>query len=138
MDDRRIPDLPEALLGQQRKFVDRRKRKDWVVRSVTIVAALGWILALTALLLIDRASPAQEDFITRFLNVSVVSYWDTALLRGAFAAIIASFIICVVGLILNATRQRRKTDRYNKLLIALSIASVVMLVLYLVFFSGYL
>ena len=130
--------LPIDPQGQSRKFVERRKKKDWVVQSVTVVTVLGWIGAFIALLLIDRASPAQENFITRFLDVNVVSFWNTALLRGAFIAISASFIVCVAGIVLNATRHRRKTDRYNKLLIAISIASTVLLVLYLVNFYRYL
>ena len=134
MDDRQTTNIP----GQPRKYVERRKRQDWVVRSVTIIAVLGWILAFIALLLIDRASPAQANFITRFLSIDVVSYWNSTLLRGAFAATLASFVACIIGFILNAARHRRKTDRFNKLLIAISIASTVMFALYLIIFSRYL
>ena len=130
--------LPIDLPGQPRKFVERRKRKDWVVRSVTAVTVLGWICAFVALLLIDRASPAQENFITRLLDVNVVSYWNTALLRGAFAAILTSFVVCVLGIILNAVRHRRKTDRFNKLLITICIASTVLLALFLIIFYRFL
>ena len=129
---------PVGLPGQPRKYVERRKKQDWVVRSVTAVAALGWFSAIIALLLIDKASPAQENFFTRFLDINVVSYWNISLLRWAFAATLISFLVCVVGLILNATRHRRKTDRYNKLLITISIISTVLFLLYLIFFSRYL
>ena len=127
-------DLPE----QPRKFVERRKKSDWVVNSVTIVAILGWISALVALLLLDRSSPAHENFITRFLSVSVVSFWDTTLIRGAFAAVLASVIVSVVGFFLNATRHRRKTDRYNKLLISIGVVSIIIFVFYLINFGSYL
>jgi len=134
MDDRRSNDQPD----QPRKFVERRKKKDWVVRSVTAIAVLGWICALVSLLLIDRASPAHENFITRFLSVSVVGYWNSTFLRGAFVATLASFVVSIVGFILNASRHRRKTDRYNKLLITICALSTVVFVLYLVNFSRYL
>ena len=126
------------LSNDQRKYVERRKRKDWVVRSVTVIAILGWICALLALIFIDRASPAEENFITRLLGVTVISYWNSTLLRWAFAATLGSFASCLVGFVLNATRHRRKTDRYNKLLIFISIASAVIFVIFLVNFSGYL
>ena len=134
MDDRKTINIP----GQPRKYVERRKKQDWVVRSVSVIAVIGWILAFIALLFLDRASPLQENFITRFLSVNVVSFWNTSLLRSAFAAILASFIACVVGFVLNASRHRRKSDRFNKLLIAIGVASTVMLVLYLINFSRYL
>ena len=121
-----------------RKYVDRRKKQDWVVRSVTIIAVLGWISALVALLLIQRASPLQENFITRILSVDVASYWNSAMLRGAFIAILASFLISVIGFVFNLSRHRRKTDRYNKLLITIGVLSTVILVLFLVLFSRYL
>ena len=124
--------------GERRRSSDRRKKQDWVVRSVTIIAALGWILALTALMMIDRASPAQEDLFTRVFDVTVVSYWNTSLLRSAFAATLASFVVCVIGIIANIARHRRKTDRFNKLLITISAVSTVIFVLYLVNYSQYL
>ena len=139
MDDRRSNDRRSNNSPEQpRAYVDRRKKQDWIVRSVTIITVLGWVGALVALLLIDRASPAHENLFTRFLNVSVTSYWNTAMLRGAFIAILASFVVSIVGFIFNASRHRRKTDRYNKLLIFICIASTVVLVFYLVSFSPYL
>ena len=136
MDDRNRKRI--NLPGQPVKYEDRRKKADWVVRSVTIVAAIGWVLALFALLLVDRASPIGDNFITRFLDITVVSYWNTSLLRVAFAMTLASLVVCVAGVILNAARHRRKTDRYNKLLISITVASSVLFALYLIFFARYL
>ena len=135
MSDRKIVDF---IPGKPVKYEERRKRPDWVVRSSTIIAAIGWVLAFIALLFIDRASPHEENFITRYLNIRIVSFWDTTLLRGAFAMILASFAASIIGLILNATRSRRKTDRYNKLLIAISVASTGLLVFFVVSFYSYL
>ena len=121
-----------------RQYVERRKKTDWVVRAVTIIAALGWFCALAALLFIQRARPVEGTFVTLHYGQEVVGYWSSSLLRGAFVATLVSFATCVVGFILNATRHRRKTDRFNKLLIGVSIASAVILVVYLVNFSSYL
>ena len=137
MDDRRSAERPE----QPRKFVDRRRKQDWVVRSVTIIAVLGWIGALIALLLIDRASPTDPFFLAgpNWLNETPsASYWNSSMLRSAFAAISVSFVVSILGFILNLTRHRRKTDRFNKLLIGIGIASIIILVIYLINFSKYL
>ena len=130
--------MPINLPVKAQKFVDRRKRPNWIVRIVSTVAILGWISAFIALLLIDRASPAQENFITRILNVNVASYWNSSLLRGAFIATLISVIACVLGIILNVAFHRRKTDRYSKMLIIITVASIVLLVFYLVNFATYL
>ncbi|MCL2046594.1 MAG: hypothetical protein FWG88_09455 [Oscillospiraceae bacterium] len=137
--DRREGDrTPVTLPGQQRAFVERRRKQDWVVKSATVIAILGWAGTMIALLLIDRAAPAQENFITRFLKLDIISTWNTSMLRWAFITALASFLTCVVGLILNATRQRRKTDKYNKLLITVSVISTVLLIFYMVNFFKYL
>ena len=139
VNDRREGDrTPVTLPGQERRFVERRKKQDWVVKSASIIAILGWVGAMIALLLIDRAAPAQENFVTRFLKLTVFSTWNTTMLRWAFFAVIASFVTCIAGLILNATRQRRKTDKFNKLLITISVISTFLLVFYLVNFTRYL
>ena len=129
---------PVTLPGQPRKFVERRKKQDWVVRSATVIAILGWVGAMVALLLIDRAAPTQENFLTRFLHITVFSTWNTSMLRWAFVATLASFLTCAAGIVLNAMRQRRKTDRYNKLLIVVTIISTAILAFYLINFSQYL
>ena len=134
IDDRIASNLP----GQPRKFVERRKKQDWVVRAVTVIAAFGWLCAIVALLLIERASPAQENFITRYLNAPVVSFWNTTLLRWAFVATLASFLVSVIGFVFNVSRHRRKTDRFNKLLIAIGISSTVIFAVYLISFYEFL
>ena len=129
---------PAFSLDQSRVFVERRKKTDWVVRSVTIIAVLGWFAALLALLFIQRARPAEGTFVTLHYGVDVVGYWSASLLRWAFIATLFSFAACLIGFIFNAARHRRKTDRFNKLLIGISIASTVIFVVFLVSFSQYL
>ena len=129
--------------GLPRRFVersgkDRRQKKDWVVRSVTTIAVIGWICAVLAILLIDRASPSgQKSFFESFWNVNAIGM-NTAMLWWAFIATLASFVISLAGFIFNAARHRRKTDRYSKLLIGIGIASTIIFVVFLVSFSGYL
>ena len=123
---------------EQRPYVDRRKRPDWLVRSATIATALGWISAISAIVMLDGAAPAGESFYTRIFDVPVISQWNSSMLRWAFAAILASLFASALGMVLNATRQRRKTDKYNKLLIALCAVSAVLLALFLLRYSVHL
>ena len=138
MDDRNDK-LISSLTGQSRRNVDRRRRKDWVVRSVTVIAVLGWICAITALFLMDRASPPKRyELVAAIHGGTAVGYWNTALLRWAFVATLASFVVCVIGFVANVTRHRRKTDRFNKLLITIGIISTCIFAYYLINFARYL
>lgn len=118
-----------------RKFVERRSKNDWVVKSVNIIAIIGWALAAIAIAMADKAQPLTENMITRILNVQVVSHWDISLLRLSFAAILFSFLICLIGFFVNMTRHRRKTDRYSKPIITLGIISLAFIMIFLFRFN---
>jgi len=123
---------------EKRVFVERRRKPDWVVRSVTVIAVLGWIGALIALVMIHRARPAGESFFTRTFDLVAVTRWDVAVLRSSFVAIMTSLVACGVGFIINLTRHRRKTDRYNKLLIILGVLSLALLIAFLIIYARFL
>jgi hypothetical protein len=127
---------------QQRQYVDRRKKPDWVVRSVTIVTLFGWIGAMIALALSYLGAP-KDDAIGNAINAINPNIgaggsipMKIGLLRGAFIAIMVSFVVCALGFILNITRHRRKTDKYNKLLITLGIVSIVFIAAFLINYAG--
>lgn len=122
---------PQTPPGQ-RKFVERRRKKDWVVRSVGIIAAIGWICALAALIYADQAKPGTESFLTRLTNVSVRKYWDTTMLNISFKALLVSFFTCLIGLLINMTRHRRKTDRFNKPIIILGITTFIAIIIFFI------
>jgi hypothetical protein len=52
--------------------------------------------------------------------------------------LIATFAFCVFGILFSLMRYRRKSDRFNKPLIFLSIMSAIGIALFLVKFSFYL
>ena len=118
--------------------VERRRKPNSIYRAVILISVLGWISAITAFILLDRAKPLNENFLTRLLDVTVVSRWNTSMLRWAYGAIMASLVASSAGLILNTARKRRKTDHYSKLLITLSIISVILMALFLLRYAVYL
>ena len=121
-----------------RAFVERRKKPDWVVRGATIGTVLGWLFAVLAFVMLDRAAPATANFFTYYFQTTVVSSWNTTLIRWAFAAILISIVASGIGLILTALRKRRKEDRYPKSLIAACILSMFMLVVFLLNYAEHL
>ena len=116
----------------QRKFVERRRKKDWVVRSVSVIAVIGWICAIVALVYVDQAKPGTVNFLTKLFGTDVRLYWDVTLLNISFRALLVSFFTCVIGLLINMTRHRRKTDRFNKSIIILGLVSLIAIIAFLI------
>ena len=128
-----------------RPTTERRGRKpNWYSRIATIIATAGWLSAVISLVLIDRAQPPGETILTRIARerqgvaAPPLVGWDASMLRVALIALIASLVACGLGLLLSNLRMKRKSDRQNKLLISLSIVSVFMTVIFLVFFARYI
>ena len=115
--------------------MERRRRKDWVVRLVSVVSVLGWVFAFAALLLFNEAQPSGPDFFTRFLGATVINYLDVNKLNMAFIALLISFFVCAAGMTANILRHRRKTDRYNKSIIILGSVSLVGIIAFLINFT---
>lgn len=115
----------------KRQFVERRgRKKDWVTRCVNIVAVVGWLCALVAFTYANKAKPGTEGLIIKTLGGSVRTYWDISMLNLSFRALLVSFFICLIGLLINMTRYRRKTDRFNKWIITLGLISLVAIVVF--------
>ena len=123
-----------------RPLVDRRGRKpNWYSRIATIIAAAGWLSAIVSLVLIDRAQPPGETVFTHILGDGPRFVgWDASLLRISLGALIASLVACGLGLLLSNLRMKRKSDRQNKLLISLTVVSVAITVLFLIFFAQHM
>ena len=129
--------------SQQHLWVKRRRQPDWVLRTVTVVALLGWVTAMAALAMYyigtpkDNSAGNAASVMNPNIGTSgVVGSTSSNLLWWTFVAVLASCIVCVIGFILNFMRKRRKTDKFNKLLITLSLVSLVFMVVLLVNHAG--
>ncbi|MCL2080845.1 MAG: hypothetical protein FWH16_01950 [Oscillospiraceae bacterium] len=123
--------------NKQTEFTERRRKKDWIVRAVSVTGVIGWISAAAAVLLLDAARPAQETVVTRFFGTRVVSYWNPLFLRLSYIAGVEVFLLCLLGFMFNLMRRRRKTDRLNNSIIILWVISVTFLIIMTIRF-GYL
>ena len=117
--------------AEGRVFVERRKRKDWMTKAITIFSVFAWIAAFAILSFLDMARPQQGNFLSWLFAAPVRSSWNASMLRIAFAILLAVFLVCVVGFLFNLFRSRRKSDRYNKSLIILGVLSLIGIVIFL-------
>lgn len=119
-------------------FVERRKKPDWVVKAVTICSIIGWALAVLAMLFMDFASPKKENFFSRLFQAPVDSGWNSGLLIFILVILTMVFFLCLIGLIFNMSRHKRKSDKFSKSLIFLGVASLVALIAYFMYFSRFI
>ena len=129
--------------NQQHLWVKRRRKPDWVLRTVTVVTLVGWVTAMVALALYYMGTPKDNSAgnAASVMNPNigtsgVVGSSSSNLLWWTFIAVLVSCIVCILGFILNFTRKRRKTDKFNRLLIILSVVSIVFMVILLVNHAG--
>lgn len=123
---------------QPRQFVERRKRRDWVTRAISIISIAGWVLAISALLFLQTASPQGADMFTINSRTVLKSSWNTNLLRIILVMLIVVFVACAFGFCFNLLRHKRKTDRYKKSIIILGLISIAGIALFLLVFGGLL
>jgi cytochrome bd-type quinol oxidase subunit 2 len=109
-----------------------------MTKAISIFTGAGWMLAVFMLLLFSKAQPGTENFITRVLNVSVNTNWNSRFLWLSLYSLIAAFVLCLAGILFNIMRSRRKSDRFNKPLIFLSIMSAVGIFMFLSLFYRYM
>jgi hypothetical protein len=102
-----------------------------MAKAISVFTGIGWLFAMAMLLLFSKAQPGTENFITRILNIQVDTYYNSRFLWLSLYSLIAAFVFCLFGVLFTIMRSRRKTDRFNKPLIFLSVMSAIGIFLFL-------
>jgi heme/copper-type cytochrome/quinol oxidase subunit 3 len=97
------------------KFLERRRKSDWLVRAAIIMSVLAWLVMFSVWIVMYFAAENQPGIFNLMLQVDVPRNPLTAtLLPIAYYMLLASLAICVVAFVFNKMRMRRKTDKYRK------------------------
>ncbi|MDR0273568.1 MAG: hypothetical protein LBI27_09665 [Clostridiales bacterium] len=119
----------ERPAGRDRNsFQERRRQSDWVVNAASILSLIAWLVAITAVIVIDTAAPEWMNFNVRGLSSTAGTEWNATLLWSAFILLILSVCSCITAFIFNMMRMRRKTDKYRKSILIIGAATLVGLV----------
>lgn len=113
----------------------RRKGPDLWSRSLRYLALTGWLLLVSAFFILDYAKPKVETFFERVYDIRLQQQWDMDLARYILWLMILGLFLSIVGLIINAKRNRRRTDQWRLSLIFLGIISLAGMFLYFLNFS---
>ena len=96
--------MPEV----QKRFTERRKGPDAVVKAVWWTAGISWLLFVAALIFVETARPEIATFFDRQFNISIRDYWDENVLLYVFIILVLNFAVCVIGFIFNMARHKGK------------------------------
>jgi len=115
-------------------MLDRRKGPDTLVKWVKWSGIISWILVSLILFITLIAKPGFESYMDRSFHIRLQSTWNIDLMQYVLLLLVLLFLFCIISIAINLMRCRRKSDRFNKTLIINAAASLIGILLYLVFF----
>ncbi|MCK5708249.1 MAG: hypothetical protein KAI43_11400 [Candidatus Aureabacteria bacterium] len=110
---------------------ERRHGPDKWIFITKYIGIICWFLFILTVFLADKSKPRMETFFDRLLNVDLRKNWDLVLLDVSFYVTLTMFYLAGLGLIINTRRHKRKSDKYNRTLIFLILASLISIIIYI-------
>ncbi len=109
---------------------DRRKGPDPLTKVFQVIILVCWVLFIAAMLTVHKASPEFDMVTDRWMGFKIRKFWDKRMIETAQYLFFTLLSVSSVGLIINSTRNKRKTDHYSIsvfLMIACSIVALIIL-----------
>jgi heme/copper-type cytochrome/quinol oxidase subunit 2 len=119
-------------------FTERRRKPDWMVRGATILSVISWLLTIFVVLILDIASPNQENMFTHYFGGMERAVWNEGFILVAYIFLILSMASCLTAFVFNMLRKRRKTDKYKKSVIIIGVITVIGFIAFMLRFGGQL
>lgn len=110
---------------------DRRKGPDFLLRVLSWITTLSWLLMLIIMIMWEKAKPQIKTFMDGLNNYTPKQNWDTELLSTVFYLMITGVLISSIGLYINLKRNRRQDDHLRAALVLLALISIFGCFLYL-------
>jgi hypothetical protein len=113
---------------------DRRRGPDMLTKWVKYSGIISWILIAMVLFITFVAKPDFESYIDDAFHIKLQKAWDTSLMQYVFILLVVLFLFCMISIIINLLRSRRRSDRFNMTLILNAAASFAGIALYFIYF----
>lgn len=113
---------------------DRRRGPDALVKWVKYSGIISWVLISVILFITLVAKPNYESYMNDSFHIRLQDAWDVKMLQYAFLLLVMLFFFCMISIVINLMRYRRKSDRFNKTLILNAAAALIGIILYLLIF----
>jgi hypothetical protein len=111
---------------------EKRKGPDALIKAVWWTTGISWSLFLVLLVFFYTARPESATFFDRQFNVSIRDYWNENILLYAFCIMVLNLAVCIIGLIFNMARHKRKTDKISKSILILGSVTLAGILWYLI------
>ncbi len=111
------------------KAANRRRGPDTMTKAIGIFAGISWLLVLLVFILKTYAKPRMADMFVKSYGISLKQTMDTSLQMYANIALVLVIAVCFIGIIINMSRHKRKSDRFSKSLIFFGVGSLLWLVI---------
>ena len=115
----------------KRRYQNRRKRSDLLLRLLTWSNAIAVIALAAALCIAAIAKPELETFFDRYYNLPLRQTWNRDLIGYIGLMLLLSLVTSITGLVINSKRLRRKGDHLHSTLVLSLVISLVSLGFYL-------
>ena len=105
--------------------VERRKGEDGILKFINLVCFLSWGTIFIIFSIIVKAGRSVAYIKQHDLLWLSSRFWRINLLEIALFVTFGCIIVCMMSIILNFTRHRRKSDRIKRSLIICEIISFI-------------
>jgi len=103
--------------------LDLRTAPDFRAKLIKCFVTASWFLAIISFVLTCFAFPPIKVVLNYFLNLSLPTASNPLFFEINFGFIVITFLVSIFGVILNLTRNRRRSDQFYFSLIIISILS---------------
>ena len=107
----------ETKQPSDRVWVEKRKGPDPIVKWVNKAGYITWGILFVILSFIGLARGREATFIDKMAHIPVDTAWNNNMLWVSLIITIVLFVLCMVSIVLNIMRSRRKTDKISMSLI---------------------
>ncbi len=104
---------------------NRSRRPDPLLRLLSVCNGLAVVALAAALIVTAIAKPELETFFDRYYNLTLRTSWNMELANYIGVLLACSFVISIIGLIINSKRLKRKYDHIRATLVLSLIISLV-------------
>ncbi len=106
---------------------NQRHKEDALMRLIPILGLISWIMSLVTVALFVQSRPEQIYNLDQFFHFQKREFWDQSTLNAAILSAQIEFVFCVISLIINSRRHKRKEDEYHKGIILNLVISLIIL-----------
>lgn len=132
--DLNFDEIKALFESADRKSTDRRKKRDFIAWLPFILSTVALLMTSSVWFILDQNAPRNYGWLTLFGYFAPEQTWPVRPVNVCLYLIIASIVLCVVALLLNRLRMRRRGDKYWLIIFIVGVLAILTLVFFLIQF----